>query len=62
MKSGLHSITRSLFAALFAIALLAAPAVAADVDCDGIDDVFDNCPEKYNPSQSDLDDDGLKIV
>jgi len=31
---------------------------AADPDCDGKDTQFDNCPAVYNPTQSDLDNDG----
>ncbi len=39
--------------------LLGAPAFALDTDCDGIQDVVDNCWEKWNPSQDDIDDDGI---
>ncbi len=42
-----------------ALAVGVGSAHAADVDCDGIDDVVDNCPDKWNPSQTDTDDDGL---
>jgi len=34
-------------------------AFALDVDCDGVDDVVDNCPDKFNPPQTDTDNDGL---
>lgn len=47
-----------LFSLLTAV-LLSAPVLALDGDCDGTDDIFDNCPEKWNPSQIDTDDDGL---
>ena len=30
-----------------------------DTDGDGVRDVFDNCPSIYNPSQEDMDNDGL---
>jgi hypothetical protein len=52
-------IHRSFLLACVFVAFAAAPAIAADIDCDAVDDVVDNCPEKWNPSQSDLDDDGL---
>ena len=33
--------------------------IFSDIDLDGLDDVvFDNCPETYNPTQSDTDTDG----
>ncbi|MFQ5351451.1 MAG: thrombospondin type 3 repeat-containing protein [Candidatus Binatia bacterium] len=38
--------------------LLGAPAYALDVDCDGVDDLTDNCIDKWNPSQTDTDGDG----
>jgi len=46
---------------LVAIALLVAPGTAwsQDGDCDGADDATDNCVEKFNPTQSDIDDDTL---
>lgn len=34
------------------------PARAADVDCDAVEDSVDNCPERFNPDQGDLDLDG----
>jgi len=30
-----------------------------DIDADGIDDYFDNCPDIYNPNQVDTNQDGL---
>jgi len=33
--------------------------LASDGDCDGADDVVDNCPVKWNPTQADNDGDGL---
>lgn len=33
-----------------------------DMDGDGIIDIRDNCPQKYNPDQSDVDEDGLGDV
>ena len=44
---------------LLALLLVSAPAFAADADCDGVDDVLDNCPAKWNPNQGDIDQDGL---
>lgn len=34
------------------------PARAADVDCDAVEDSVDNCPDRFNPDQGDLDLDG----
>jgi hypothetical protein len=44
---------------VFAGVLLAPPAIAlaADADCDGVEDAADNCPDRFNPSQADLDGD-----
>jgi len=53
------------FIALFSISLLfcflpgQAPSCAPDADNDSISDPQDNCPEKYNPFQTDEDSDGL---
>ena len=33
-----------------------------DLDGDGFDDVYDNCPNTYNPDQLDADDDGVGDV
>ncbi len=33
-----------------------------DLDCDGITDSLDNCPETYNPNQEDTDGDGIGDV
>ncbi|UCC44876.1 MAG: thrombospondin type 3 repeat-containing protein [Candidatus Zixiibacteriota bacterium] len=33
--------------------------VSEDVDCDGIHDTLDNCPDDHNPVQEDTDTDGL---
>jgi len=46
-------------AATLLAACLAAPAHAADLDCDTVEDASDNCPEKFNPTQSDIDGDLL---
>jgi len=48
-----------LAATLFAACFLAGPARAADLDCDSVEDALDNCPEKFNPTQSDLDNDSI---
>ena len=45
--------------ALLFVGLLALPALAQDADCDGVADVIDNCPAKFNPAQGDIDGDGL---
>lgn len=48
----------SILSVAFAAALLVPmPAWAADVDCDGVEDTVDNCPDRFNPTQSDLDGD-----
>lgn len=49
----------ALGAALFVACLVATPAAAADMDCDTVEDAIDNCPEKFNPTQADLDGDLL---
>jgi len=54
------TITRSRFFSLlgFALAgclLFAGASFAQDSDCDGIADATDNCAEKFNPAQSDID-------
>ncbi len=36
-----------------------APSCFNDNDCDGVINANDNCPDKYNPSQMDTDNDGL---
>jgi hypothetical protein len=46
-----------LAAALAAVLLVPAAAQAADADCDGVEDVSDNCPDRFNPTQSDIDGD-----
>lgn len=33
-----------------------------DYDCDGLDNIGDNCPNAYNPAQRDLDGDGIGNV
>lgn len=33
-----------------------------DYDCDGIDNAKDSCPNAYNPSQRDMDHDGIGDV
>ena len=38
------------------------PEAATDTDGDGVIDIRDNCPQKYNPDQSDVDEDGLGDV
>ena len=35
------------------------PIEKGDFDGDGIEDKFDNCPERPNPDQEDFDDDGI---
>ena len=49
----------TLAVAAFLLALTARPVLAQDADCDGVPDVSDNCPTKFNPAQGDLDQDGL---
>lgn len=50
---------RAAFVALAFIstAALATPAFAVDSDCDTVDDTTDNCVDKFNPDQSDVDGD-----
>jgi len=43
--------------AIAAALVVPTSARAADVDCDGIEDAVDNCSDRYNPNQSDLDGD-----
>ena len=38
------------------------PQILDDIDQDGIEDSVDNCPEIYNPDQSDIDGDGIGDV
>ncbi len=38
------------------------PCNSTDFDEDGVDNLFDNCPDDYNPDQVDSDDDGLGDV
>ena len=38
---------------------LAVPTLAADVDQDGVPNASDNCPNTYNPDQTDTDADGI---
>jgi len=45
--------------ALCLVVFGAGRALAVDVDCDGIADAVDNCPDKWNPHQVDTDGDGL---
>ena len=33
-----------------------------DYDCDGLDNAHDSCPNTYNPSQRDIDKDGIEDV
>jgi len=44
-------------ALLGAVLLTPAAAFAVDADCDGVDDATDNCPAKFNPTQTDIDGD-----
>ena len=44
-------------ALLAAFLLVPQHAIAADADCDGVDDAVDNCPDKFNPTQSNIDGD-----
>lgn len=39
------------------ITVLPSSALAADTDCDGVEDAGDNCPSLFNPDQADLDGD-----
>jgi hypothetical protein len=55
----LRLFSRILISSFIFAAFCAVPALAVDVDCDGSDDVVDNCPSKWNPSQDDADMDGL---
>jgi hypothetical protein len=48
-----------LAATLLVACFLAAPAQAADLDCDTIEDASDNCPDKFNPTQADIDGDTI---
>ena len=49
---------RWILSVMFAAALLVpTAALAVDVDCDGIEDAVDNCPDRFNPTQADLDGD-----
>jgi hypothetical protein len=43
--------------ALAAVLFVPVHAFAADVDCDGVEDASDNCPDRFNPTQSDIDGD-----
>lgn len=43
--------------AFAATTLVPAVALAADLDCDGVEDASDNCPDRFNPTQSDIDGD-----
>jgi gliding motility-associated-like protein len=38
------------------------PEILDDIDQDGVEDSIDNCPETYNPDQSDIDADGIGDV
>jgi len=48
-----------LAATLLTLCFFVTPARAADLDCDTVEDASDNCPEKFNPTQSDIDGDSL---
>jgi hypothetical protein len=43
--------------ALAGLLLVPAAAQAADIDCDGVEDAVDNCPDRFNPTQADSDGD-----
>ncbi len=43
--------------AFAALLLVPTGALAADADCDGVEDASDNCPDRFNPTQSDIDGD-----
>jgi hypothetical protein len=47
----------TVFATSVTLLLWAAPAFAADFDADGVEDAFDNCSERANPTQVDTDGD-----
>ena len=36
--------------------------ILPDFDGDGVEDSIDNCPETYNPDQSDIDNDGIECM
>jgi hypothetical protein len=59
MRRRLPAACRELFLALTLSAVCFAPnaAIAADADCDTVDDAVDNCPARFNPDQSDIDGD-----
>jgi Thrombospondin type 3 repeat len=59
MRHPMTKVTILFATALFMLAVAAPVAFAQDADCDGIPDVTDNCPDKFNPDQADLDNDGL---
>ena len=46
----------------FDIQKIVIPPPVTDTDGDGIEDSVDNCPNTYNPDQSDWDDDGIGTV
>jgi hypothetical protein len=55
-----HVVRLATFVSLAWILLALPPnAFAQDADCDGAPDVTDNCPDKFNPTQEDIDEDGL---
>ena len=71
-KSYVKKISASLFAAIMILSafasIMAFVAPVAAVDCeidsdgDGVCDIEDNCPDTYNPDQSDTDGDGVGDV
>lgn len=52
-----HSPQWILAATFAAVLLVPTAALAADADCDGIEDSVDNCPDRFNPDQANLDGD-----
>jgi hypothetical protein len=45
------------FAVAAALFVVPVAASAADTDCDGIEDAVDNCPDRFNPTQANIDGD-----
>lgn len=56
---GIYQIFKNQTEALWSVDCVAGEVSSSDADDDGVDDAEDNCPEVPNPSQQDLDADGL---
>lgn len=61
-RYGKSGVAASRWIASIWVAALVAPAGAQDADGDGYVDASDNCPQLYNPTQSDCDGDGVGDV